>query len=107
MGIGKVKKIEVQEEDEEESEEGESEDEEQEAGENDEDGKRKINRRIEKSFGLQKARQKKRRNPRVKHRMAYEDAKKRRKGAVRAVITDQKKKYTGEASGIRVGVKKS
>ncbi|CBY37223.1 unnamed protein product [Oikopleura dioica] len=56
---------------------------------------------------MQKARQKKRRNPRVKHRMAYEDAKKRRKGAVRAVITDQKKKYTGEASGIRVGVKKS
>jgi len=39
--------------------------------------------------------------------VAYEYAKKRRKDAVRAVITDQKKKYTVEASGIRVGVKKS
>jgi len=105
--IGKVKKIEVQEEDEEASEEEESEEEAQEEDGEQEDGKRKINRRIEKNVGLQKARQKKRRNPRVKHRMAYEDAKKRRKGAVRAVITDQKTKYTGEASGIRVGVKKS
>jgi hypothetical protein len=61
----------VQEENEEESDEGESEDEEQEAGENDEDGKRKINRRIEKNVGLQKARQKKRRNPRVKHRSRF------------------------------------
>ncbi|CAG5102183.1 Oidioi.mRNA.OKI2018_I69.chr1.g181.t1.cds [Oikopleura dioica] len=110
--IGKVKKIEERKE---ESEESAGEEEDEEDNEMDEmneeeadaDGKRKVNRKIEKNVGLQKARQKKRRNPRVKHRMAYEDAKKRRKGAVRAVITDQKKKYTGEASGIRVGIKKS
>lgn len=39
--------------------------------------------------------------------VAYESAVKRRKGAVRSVITDQKKPYTGEASGIRAGIKKS
>lgn len=72
------------------------------------DGKRRyVNRKIEKNVGLHKSRQKKRRNPRVKHRLAYEDAKKRRKGAIRTVITDQKKKYTGEQSGIRAGIKKS
>lgn len=70
------------------------------------DTKRKITYKIAKNKGLRKKGQKKRANPRVKNRLAYESAQKRRKGAVRTVVTETKK-YTGEASGIRAGIKKS
>ena len=45
------------------------------------------------------------RNPRVKNRMKFEKANKRRKGAVREV-RPQTHKYSGEASGLNMRVKK-
>merc|ERR1711892_371882 len=72
----------------------------------DEDGKRKITYKMQKNKGFIPKRQKKRRNPRVKHRIAYAEAVKRRKGAVREVKKETTK-YAGEASGIKIGLKKS
>jgi len=70
------------------------------------DDKRGITYKMEKNRGLKSKGQKKRRNPRVKNRLAYEQAVKRRKGQVRSATT-LTRKYTGEASGIRAGIKKS
>ena len=73
----------------------------------DEDGeeKRAITYKIAKNKGLMPKRSKLQRNPRLKNRMKFEKATKRRKGAVREV-RDQKSKYSGEASGMNVRVKK-
>merc|ERR1719186_1760314 len=67
--------------------------------------KRAITYKIAKNKGLMPKRSKLQRNPRVKNRMKFEKAKKRRKGAVREV-RDQKQKYSGEASGMNIRVKK-
>eukprot|EP00092_Neocalanus_flemingeri_P018712 GFUD01020267.1.p2 GENE.GFUD01020267.1~~GFUD01020267.1.p2 ORF type:complete len:529 (-),score=248.69 GFUD01020267.1:123-1709(-) len=71
----------------------------------DEEEKRAITYKIAKNKGLMPKRSKLQRNPRVKNRMKFEKAKKRRKGAVREV-RDQNQKYSGEASGMNVRVKK-
>jgi len=71
----------------------------------DEAEKRAITYKIAKNKGLMPKRSKLQRNPRVKNRMKFEKAKKRRKGAVREV-RDQNKKYSGEASGLNARVKK-
>merc|ERR1719430_2769760 len=70
-----------------------------------EEEKRAITYKIAKNKGLMPKRSKLQRNPRVKNRMKFEKAKKRRKGAVREV-RDQNHKYSGEASGLNVRVKK-
>jgi len=67
--------------------------------------KRAITYKIAKNKGLMPKRSKLQRNPRVKNRMKFEKAKKRRKGAVREV-RDQNHKYSGEASGLNARVKK-
>ena len=69
------------------------------------DGKRGITYKIAKNKGLTPKRSKLQRNPRVKNRVKYQKAMKRRKGAVREV-RDQNTKYGGEASGINMRVKK-
>ena len=69
------------------------------------DGKRAITYKIAKNKGLTPKRSKLQRNPRVKNRMKYTKALKRRKGAVREV-REQTSKYGGEASGINMRVKK-
>lgn len=70
-----------------------------------EPGKRGITYQIAKNKGLMPKRSKLQRNPRVKNRMKYEKAKKRRKGAVREVRTETTR-YGGEMSGINARVKK-
>lgn len=73
------------------------------------EGKRKIDRQIEKNTGLSKktsARKAKDRNPRVKRKVKYQEAVKRRKGAVQEV-RDKTKKYTGEQTGIKGNVVRS
>jgi len=70
-----------------------------------EDEKRGITYKIAKNKGLMPKRSKQQRNPRVKHRMKFEKAKKRRKGAVREVRTEMTR-YGGEMSGINERVKK-
>ena len=69
------------------------------------DEKRAITYKIAKNKGLTPKRSKLQRNPRVKNRMKYSKALKRRKGAVREV-REQNSKYGGEASGINMRVKK-
>merc|ERR1712154_20515 len=69
------------------------------------DEKRGITYKIAKNKGLTPKRSKLQRNPRVKNRVKYQKAMKRRKGAVREV-RDQNTKYGGEASGINMRVKK-
>merc|ERR1712203_231504 len=69
------------------------------------EGKRGITYKIAKNKGLTPKRSKLQRNPRVKNRVKYQKAMKRRKGAVREV-RDQNTKYGGEASGINMRVKK-
>ena len=69
------------------------------------DEKRGITYKIAKNKGLTPKRSKLQRNPRVKNRVKYQKAMKRRKGAVREV-RDQNSKYGGEASGINIRVKK-
>ena len=69
------------------------------------DEKRGITYKIAKNKGLTPKRSKLQRNPRVKNRVKYQKAMKRRKGAVREV-RDQNSKYGGEASGINMRVKK-
>uniref|UniRef100_A0A8C6STE4 UTP3 small subunit processome component n=1 Tax=Neogobius melanostomus TaxID=47308 RepID=A0A8C6STE4_9GOBI len=75
-------------------------------GEEDEDAKRGITYQMAKNKGLTPKRKKIDRNPRVKHREKFRRAKIRRKGQVREVRKEEKR-YSGEMSGIRAGVKKS
>lgn len=70
------------------------------------DAKRGITKQIEKNRGLTPHRNKDNKNPRVKHRKKFRKAKIRRKGAVRE-FRPETKRYGGELSGIRAGVKKS
>eukprot|EP00088_Acartia_fossae_P001251 TRINITY_DN1046_c0_g1_i4.p1 TRINITY_DN1046_c0_g1~~TRINITY_DN1046_c0_g1_i4.p1 ORF type:complete len:557 (-),score=214.36 TRINITY_DN1046_c0_g1_i4:143-1813(-) len=67
--------------------------------------KRGITYQIAKNKGLTPKRNKLQRNPRVKHRVKFEKAKKRRKGAVREV-RQETSRYGGEFSGINARVKK-
>ncbi|XP_066296567.1 something about silencing protein 10-like [Branchiostoma lanceolatum] len=71
-----------------------------------EDGKRAITYEISKNKGLTPKRKKEERNPRVKLRKKYRKAKIRRKGQVREPRTELRR-YDGEFSGIKAGVKKS
>lgn len=70
------------------------------------DERRMITYQIAKNKGLTPHRSKEQRNPRVKHRNKYRKAMIRRKGAVREVRRELKR-YGGEMSGIKTGVKKS
>lgn len=70
------------------------------------DEKRGITYQMAKNKGLTPKRKKIDRNPRVKHREKFRRAKIRRKGQVREVRREDKR-YSGELSGIRAGVKKS
>lgn len=70
------------------------------------DAKRAITYQIAKNKGLTPKRKKIDRNPRVKHREKFRRAKIRRKGQVREVRKEDKR-YSGELSGIRAGIKKS
>merc|ERR1719347_1174865 len=70
-----------------------------------EDERRGITYQIYKNQGLAPKRNKDQRNPRVKHRHKFEKAKVRRKGQVRTLRTETKR-YSGEASGINMRVKK-
>ncbi|XP_062272056.1 something about silencing protein 10 isoform X1 [Scomber scombrus] len=72
----------------------------------DPDAKRGITYQMAKNKGLTPKRKKIDRNPRVKHREKFRRAKIRRKGQVRDVRREDKR-YSGEMSGIRAGVKKS
>ncbi|XP_044073649.1 something about silencing protein 10 [Siniperca chuatsi] len=72
----------------------------------DPDAKRGITYQMAKNKGLTPKRKKIDRNPRVKHREKFRRAKIRRKGQVREVRREDKR-YSGELSGIRAGVKKS
>ena len=76
-------------------------------GQNDAEGedRRGITYQIYKNQGLAPKRNKDQRNPRVKHRHKFEKAKVRRKGQVRTLRTETKR-YSGEASGINMRVKK-
>ena len=82
-----------------------NEDENEDLEDDDIDEKRAITYKIAKNKGLTPKRSKLQRNPRVKNRMKYTKALKRRKGAVREV-REQTSKYGGEASGINMRVKK-
>ncbi|XP_051271579.1 something about silencing protein 10 isoform X2 [Dicentrarchus labrax] len=84
----------------------ELEDNEDEEEEPDPDAKRGITYQMAKNKGLTPKRKKIDRNPRVKNREKFRRAKIRRKGQVRDVRREDKR-YSGEMSGIRAGVKKS
>ena len=73
--------------------------------EEEEDGRRAINKTIEKNRGLTPIRKKENKNPRVKHRKKFQKALKRRTGQVRPVRREIAP-YQGEISGIRSGIKK-
>ncbi|XP_074084496.1 something about silencing protein 10 [Macrotis lagotis] len=68
--------------------------------------KRAITYQIAKNKGLTPRRKKMDRNPRVKHREKFRRAKIRRRGQVPQPRTEERK-YGGELSGIRAGLKKS
>ncbi|VDI46343.1 U3 small nucleolar RNA-associated protein 3 [Mytilus galloprovincialis] len=61
---------------------------------------------IEKNKNIQIKKKKEDRNPRVKLRNKFRKAKIRRKGQVREARTEMKR-YGGEVSGIRAGIKRS
>nr|XP_039250276.1 something about silencing protein 10-like [Styela clava] len=87
----------------------ESNDSDERIADNDDDetnGRRAINYEIAKNKGLRQKRRKIDRNPRVKMRQKYRKAKIRRRGQVRE-YRPEIKKYSGEASGIRIGLRKS
>lgn len=71
----------------------------------DDDGRRAINKTIEKNRGLTPRRKKENKNPRVKHRKKFQKALKRRTGQVRPV-RNEITPYQGEIAGIRPGIKK-
>ncbi|KAK8796801.1 hypothetical protein WA588_000927 [Blastocystis sp. NMH] len=62
---------------------------------------RKATQKILKNRGMVASRPKENRNPRVKKRMRYEKALKRRKGQVAALRVNEADQYMGEKSGIR------
>ena len=68
--------------------------------------RRNITYEIGKNKGLTAQKKKELRNPRVKHRLKYDKAKKRRKGQVREPRKELNK-YAGEASGIKSGLVRS
>lgn len=68
--------------------------------------KRAITYQMAKNKGLTPKRKKEQRNPRVKHRNKFRQAKIRRKGAVREVRKELAR-YGGEISGIKANVSKS
>ncbi|KAK9817376.1 hypothetical protein WJX74_000184 [Apatococcus lobatus] len=70
------------------------------------DGARKVSSEIEKNRGLTAHRRKDIKNPRKKHRMAFDKAQKRRKGQVQGVRQGGPA-YGGEATGIKSKVSKS
>jgi U3 small nucleolar RNA-associated protein 3 len=72
----------------------------------DSQAKRAITYEIARNKGLTPKRKKEQRNPRVKHKLKYEKAKRRRKGQVLPVAVD-KGVYGGEKSGIRSTVSRS
>merc|ERR1712181_186070 len=67
--------------------------------------KRAVTYKMAKNKGLMPKRSKLQRNPRLKNRMKFEKATKKRKGAVRP-MRDQQSKYSGEAFGVNARVKK-
>jgi U3 small nucleolar RNA-associated protein 3 len=72
------------------------------------DGKRGIDRTIAKNIGLTKKVGKKKqiRNPRVKQKVKYENALKRRAGQVQTMRSTAKP-YSGEASGVKSNLVRS
>lgn len=72
----------------------------------DEDTRRKATTQVLKNRGLTRQRPKDKKTPRVKKRLAYEKAVKRRKGAVRDVMAAPGVGYSGEASGINQRARK-
>lgn len=68
--------------------------------------RRNITYEMAKNKGLTAQKKKELRNPRVKHRMKYDKAKKRRKGQVREPRKELSK-YSGEATGIKSGLVRS
>eukprot|EP01125_Pyxidicula_operculata_P014494 TRINITY_DN4829_c0_g1_i3.p2 TRINITY_DN4829_c0_g1~~TRINITY_DN4829_c0_g1_i3.p2 ORF type:complete len:206 (-),score=91.54 TRINITY_DN4829_c0_g1_i3:98-715(-) len=70
------------------------------------EGKRKVDRKIEKNIGLKRKTKKQDRNPRVKHKRRYAKALIKRKSQVQP-LKDKSKKYAGEATGIKANVVKS
>lgn len=68
--------------------------------------RRNITYEMAKNKGLTAQKKKELRNPRVKHRLKYDKAKKRRKGQVREPRKELNK-YAGEATGIKSGLVRS
>ncbi|CAG9808624.1 unnamed protein product [Chironomus riparius] len=69
-------------------------------------GKREITRQIAKNKGLTASKRRELRNPRVKNKLKFVKAVKRRKGAVQP-IRSKVELYGGEATGIKTHVKRS
>ncbi|ESO88152.1 hypothetical protein LOTGIDRAFT_126686, partial [Lottia gigantea] len=67
--------------------------------------KRAITNQIQKNRGLTPSRKRELKNPRVRHRHKFRKAKIRRKGQVREVRTESRR-YGGEMTGIRAGIKR-
>jgi U3 small nucleolar RNA-associated protein 3 len=86
--------------------EEESDQEEKEVNVNQKDGKRQITRQIAKNKGLTATKRRELRNPRVKNRLKFKKAVKRRKGAVQP-IRSKVELYGGEATGIKTHLKRS
>eukprot|EP00178_Gracilaria_changii_P019631 TRINITY_DN568_c0_g1_i1.p2 TRINITY_DN568_c0_g1~~TRINITY_DN568_c0_g1_i1.p2 ORF type:complete len:571 (+),score=143.73 TRINITY_DN568_c0_g1_i1:378-2090(+) len=70
------------------------------------DGKRKASSQVVKNKGLTRYRPRNKKTPRAKNRVAYANALKRRKGAVREYVGKPGVVYSGEASGINMAARK-
>jgi U3 small nucleolar RNA-associated protein 3 len=68
--------------------------------------KRQINYEILKNKGLTPHRKKEQRNPRVKHRNKYEEAKKKIK-SIKRIVVQQEGSYSGEKTGIKTKLTRS